>query len=75
MFRALAKEKCIPLTDYTNSSFSNGQLPIALKMADVIPIFKKDSPFDKANYRPVSLLPSLSKVYEKIAHQQLNLFF
>ena len=43
-------------------------------MADVIPIFKKDDPFEKENYRPISLLPSLSKVYEKLIYQQLNIF-
>ena len=43
-------------------------------MADVIPIFKKDDPFEKANYRPISLLPSLSKVYEILIYQQLNAF-
>ena len=44
-------------------------------MADVIPIFKKDDPFEKGNYRPISLLPSLSKVYKKLIYQQLNAFF
>ena len=44
-------------------------------MADVIPIFKKDDPFEKANYRPISLLPSLSKIYEKLIYQQLSTFF
>ena len=44
-------------------------------MADVIPIFKKDNPLEKANYRPTSLLPSLSKVYEKLIYQQPNAFF
>ena len=44
-------------------------------MADVIPIFKKNNPFEKANYRSISLLPSLSKVYEKLIYQQLNTFF
>ena len=44
-------------------------------MIDVIPILKKDTPFDEANYRPISLLPSLSKVYENIVHYQLNSFF
>ena len=43
-------------------------------MADVIPIFKKDDPFEKANYRSISLLPSLSKVYEKLIYQKLNTF-
>ena len=44
-------------------------------MADVITIFKKDDPFEKANYRSMSLLPSLSKVYEKLIYQQINAFF
>ena len=43
-----------------------------LKMVVAMPIFKKDSLFDKANDRPISLLSSLSTVYEKIIHQQLN---
>ena len=43
-----------------------------LKMVVAMPIFKKDSLFDKANDRPISLLSSLSTVYEKIIQQQLN---
>ena len=44
-------------------------------MGDVIPILKKDDPFEKAKYRPISLLPSLLKVYEKLIYQYLNAFF
>ena len=36
---------------------------------------KKNDPFEKANYRLISLLPSLSKVYEKLIYQKLNIFF
>ena len=75
VLQSLAKEICIPLTDCINSAILNGKFPSELKMADVIPIFKKDDPFEKANYRPISLLPSLSKVYEKLIYQQLNIFF
>ena len=73
--RSLAEEICIPLTDCINSAILNGKFPSELKMADVKPIFKKGSPFEKANYRPISLLRSLSKVYEKLIYQQLNTFF
>ena len=66
---------CIPLTDCINSAILNGKFRSELKMTDVTPIFKKDDPFEKANYRPISLLPSLSKVYEKLIYQQLNTFF
>ena len=44
-------------------------------MADVIPIFKKDAPFEKTSYRHISFLPALSKVYDKLIYQQLNAFF
>ena len=73
--RSLAEEICIPLTECINSAILNGKFPSELKMGDVISIFKNDDPFEKANYRPMSLLPSLSKVYEKPIYQQLNTFF
>ena len=75
VLRSLAKEICIPLTDCINSAILNGKFHSELKMADVIPIFRKDDPFENANHQPISLLPSLSKVYEKLIYQQLSTFF
>ena len=46
-----------------------------LKTANVTPIFKKDSRTDKKNYRPVSILPNLSKIYERLIYNQLSKFF
>ena len=40
--------------------------PSSLKLAKITPIFKKDDPPDKSNYRPVSILPLLKKVHEGI---------
>ena len=40
-------------------------------MANVTPVFKKEDPFDKSDYRPVSILPLLSKGYERIVYNQL----
>ena len=48
--------------------------PDELKIADVILVHKKDASTDKMNYRPISLLPSLSKVYEKLVYKQLLKF-
>ena len=46
-----------------------------LKLADVKPLYKKSDPDDKTNYRQMIILPSPSKVYEKMLHKQLNSFF
>ena len=72
---SLTKQICIPLTHCINSAILNGKFPSESKMADVMLIFKEDDPFEKASYRSISLLPSLSKVYEKRIYQQLNTFF
>ena len=48
-----------------------GEFSCVLKHADVIPVHKKETKSDKANYRPVSILPNLSKMHEKLMYQQL----
>ena len=45
-----------------------------LKIAKVIPIFNNKSPEQYTNYRPISLLPSMSKILEKIVHKRLYNF-
>ena len=45
--------------------------PENLKLSDIVPVFKKLDPTDKTNFRPVSVLPLLSKVFEKIMYDQL----
>ena len=51
-----------------NSSFSQGIFPSSLKKARVVPIHKGGTKIDVANYRPISLLSSFSKIYEKLMH-------
>ena len=60
------------LADCINKSFENGAFPDCLKEANVTPVFKKDDPLDIENYRPVSILPLLSKVFEKLIYKQLS---
>ena len=43
-----------------------------IKQAEVIPLYKKPDPLNKENYRPVSLLPHLSKVFERIIYKQIK---
>ena len=54
-----------------NYCLKKGEFPCVLKHAGVIPAHKKEIKSDKANYRPVSILPNLSKIYEKLMYQQL----
>ena len=61
-----------PIVFITNLSLSTGIVPIAMKQAKVVPIFKNSgSKEDMKNYRPVSLLPVLSKVLERIVYNRL----
>jgi hypothetical protein len=46
-----------------------------MKEAQVTPLYKKNDPLEKINYRPVSVLPILSKLYEKVLEIQLSDFF
>ena len=55
-----------------NKTITKGVLPDNLKLADVTPVFKKGHPFDKKNYRPLSVLPTISKIYEKLMQRQIN---
>ena len=60
------------LTQCINKSFTSGEIPDCLKQANVSHIFKKDDPLHKENYRLVSTLPLLSKVYEKLFYKRLS---
>ena len=46
-----------------------------MKLADVIPVFKKNERSIKENYRPVSILPIFSKIFEKTLHNQILAYF
>ena len=60
-----------PLSLITNQSLSTGIFPSKLKIAKVIPLHKKNEKDLLDNYRPISLLPSISKVFERIVYNQL----
>ena len=54
------------LTNCINEAIRNNKFPDSLKPSDITPVYKKLDPGDKANYRPVSVLPLSSKVFEKL---------
>ena len=60
--------------NFNNSLFSK-VFPSSLKKADITPVYKKDEKFLKNNYRPVSILPSVSKIYERCIYDQIDDYF
>ena len=58
-----------------NCSLDKGDFPESLKCATITPVFKEGDPSSVKNYRPISILPTVSKVFEKIIAEQLNPFF
>ena len=60
------------LSNIFNESFALGVLPDHMKLAMITPIFKGGSKLDVSNYRPVSVLPIISKVLEKLMLTRLT---
>ena len=58
-----------------NQCISKSIFPSDLKLADVTPVYKKKSKNSKDNYRPVSILSNISKIYERCIYDQIQLFF
>ena len=63
------------LTADINRCINLGTFPQNLKNADITPIFKKIDRVIKENYRPISILPTFSKIYEKILYAQIYNYF
>ena len=61
-----------PLSNLINTVITRSEVPDTWKHDQITPHHKKESVLDKANYRPVTLLPVLGKVFERIAHMQMS---
>ena len=59
------------LTNVINLSFEQGVFPQSLKLARVVPVYKNGAKTAVCNYRPISLLASFSKIYEKLMHKRI----
>lgn len=71
MLKDLGSALATPIASIINFSISSGYFPKAWKSAIVTPVFKSGDPISLHNYRPISILPAISKIAEKWVAQQI----
>jgi hypothetical protein len=62
-----------PFAYICNRMISTGTFPTRLKFSEIKPIFKKGKKSNLSNYRPISMLPSFSKIFEKAILNKITL--
>ncbi len=72
ILKAIANIIIDPLVYCLNLSLSTGFVPKMAKIARVVPVFKSGDKNNLSNYRPISVLPTLSKVLEKVVDNRLS---
>ena len=75
LLKQLKTQLIEPLTFLINQSIDSGKFPNLLKLAKIKTLFKKGDAHDTNNYRPISLLPAFSKIFEKVLLNQLVDYF
>ena len=74
LLKELSDVLCKPLCLLTNRSMHLGIFPDLMKLAEVIPLYKGKSRESETNYRPISLLTTMSKIVEKIVYSRVYKF-
>ena len=69
--KLIADEIASPLTHIINSCIARDYFPKSWKMARISPIQKVDNPRDNSDFRPISILPVMSKIYKKLVLRQM----
>ena len=75
IIKAVPNLICAPLAHVFNLSLLSGHVPSQLKRAKVIPLYKKGDKTLLTNHRPISILPALSKILEKLMYNRLVSYF
>ena len=71
IFNSCSNVLCGPLTYIFRKATQEGCFPSSWKSANIVPIHKSGKKFSVSNYRPISLLPQIAKVFEKILCEQI----
>ena len=74
MVKDLKYALSFPLSIIINNSLAMGLVPNMAKLAKIIPIYKAKDKKDISNYRPISILPVISKILEKVVHKNVYTF-
>ena len=75
ILKLLCDQISVPISRLINRSFETGTFPSLLKTSKVVPVFKnKGSPLEVSNYRPISLLSNIEKIYEKVMYSRVTNF-
>ena len=74
MLKYTSDELVVPLCIIINQSLEVGQFPSEMKLADVVPLFKSKDRSLETNYRPISLLSTMSKILEKVVYNRVYNF-
>ena len=75
ILKAMKDIVCPYLTDCINSTIYDCNFPSELKEAELCPLFKNGDANQKGNFRPISVLPVTSKIYERILKDQIYRYF
>ena len=74
MLKLSADHCCKEITFHTNNAICDSSFPSDIKVADVSPILTTDDSASKKNFRPISVLPCLSKIFERVLNTQIVRF-
>ena len=74
LLKLIKTEIAVPLEIVFNVSIESGIFPDKMKLAEIVPLYKCKSRLEPGNYRPISLLPTISKILEKVMYKRTYKF-
>ena len=75
LVKAAANELAQPISSLVNMSLSLSRFPHELKKSETSPLYKGQNSLEPQNYRPLSVLTCLSKIFERVYNEQMGVYF